>query len=85
MNGDFVVDGSEAQHVELILKSEQGQWKENPELGANLHKAKSGVIDRFLNRDIRVQLEADGFVLNDLTITPTGIEVIGNYDTTANT
>lgn len=84
-NGDFVVDSSEAQHVELILKSEQGQWKEHPELGANLHKAQSGVIDRFLNRDIRVQLEADGFGLSELNITETGIEVTGNYGTDTNT
>lgn len=84
-NGDFVLGESDFQHLELILKSEQGQWKEHPELGANLHKAQSGVIDRFLNRDIRVQLEADGFALDELNITEMGIEVTGKYDTDTNT
>lgn len=84
-NGDFSISDSEAQHIELILQSSQGQWKESPEMGANLHKAQSGVIDRFLNRDIRVQLEADGVEINDLIITEKGIEVIGNYGTNTDT
>ncbi|OXA83668.1 hypothetical protein [Flavobacterium columnare] len=82
-NGDFFVANSDQQHLELILNSQQGEWKENPDLGVNLIKSQSGLIDRFLKRNIKVQLEADGFDIEILNIGTTGIELKGQYGNTS--
>ncbi len=78
-NGDFAVGESKSQSVEMLLISEQGEWKEHPEAGCGIASVKNGVIDRFLDRRIRVQLEADGFGVGKLAITEQGIELNGNY------
>ena len=76
-NGDFVIGNSDSQAVELLLISKQGEWKQNPEAGCNIGAAINGVIDRFLERNVRVQLESDNFKIDKLAITETGIELIG--------
>ena len=78
-NGDFVIGDSQEQNVELMLMSKQGEFKLNPEAGCNILSAKNGVIGRLLDREIRIQLEADGFQLENLTITEKGIDVSGTY------
>ena len=80
LNGDFFVGDSQNQSVELLLKSMQGEWKEYPEAGCGLLKTQNGVIDRFFQRNISVQLEADGFIIEKLTINEKGIELKGNYE-----
>ena len=78
-NGDFEVDNSQAQSVEILLISSQGEWKEYPEAGADIISAKNGMIDRFMDRKIRVQLEADGFKIQELNINEKGINLNGEY------
>lgn len=78
-NGDFKISDSQSQNVELILYSKQGEWKQNPAVGCDILKAKNGVIDRFLDREIRVQLDADRFQLERLSITEKGMEINGEY------
>lgn len=80
INGDFFVGESQNQSVELLLTTMQGEWKEHPEAGCGLSKAQNGVIDRFFQRNIRVQLEADGFAIENLNITEKGIEIKGKYE-----
>lgn len=79
-NGDFVVADSQNQSIELLLSSAQGEWKESPLTGANLHKAQNGKIDRDLYRHINVQLKADGFKPTKLQITENGINLQGSYE-----
>ncbi|EKB58400.1 hypothetical protein [Bergeyella zoohelcum] len=79
-NGDFIVSDSQNQSIELLLSSAQGEWKESPLTGANLHKAKHGKIDRDLYRHIGVQLKADGFNATKLQITTNGIDLQGSYE-----
>lgn len=79
INGDFVVSDSAGQCVQLILISKQGEWKEFPQVGCDIEQAKNGVIGRFLERDIRVQLEADGFSVEKLRVTEKGVELKGDY------
>lgn len=59
-NGDFVVGESEEQHIEAILWSEKGHWKETPFLGVGISKAinSSNQIGS-VERDILLQLELD--------------------------
>lgn len=78
-NGDFKISDSQSQNVELILYSKQGEWKQHPSVGCDILQAKNGSIDRFLDREIRVQLDADGFQLERLSITEKGMEINGEY------
>ena len=77
--GDFVTNESTAQHVEMLLLSKQGEWKESPITGCNIQQAQNGTITRTLDRHIRIQLEADGFSAETLQITEKGINVKGKY------
>lgn len=74
-NGDWQEGDSHHQHIELLLTSLPGQWKENPETGVGLSLSQNGVIDGFIKRTIAVQLEADGFKLDHLQITEKGISI----------
>lgn len=78
-NGDFVIGNSEERHVEHLLISKQGEWKNSPLTGCNIQTAKNGSITRMLDRHIRIQLEADGFNLDTMKISEKGIQITGNY------
>lgn len=78
-NGDFVIGDSQEQSVELLLLAKQGEFKATPEAGCDILSAKNGTIDRFLDREIRVQLDADGFELDKMSLTEKGIEISGKY------
>ena len=72
-NGDWQSGDSHHQHIELLLTSLPGEWKENPETGVGLSLSQKGLIDGFIKRTIAVQLEADGFKLDHLQIMEKGI------------
>jgi hypothetical protein len=59
-DGDFLIGESEEQHLEAILWSEKGHWKETPFLGVGISKAinSSNQIGD-IERDILLQLELD--------------------------
>ncbi len=71
--GDWLVGSSDQQHIQLLLTSMPGEWKENPETGVALALSQHGGIDGFIKRTIAVQLEADGFKLDNLQITENGL------------
>lgn len=73
--GDWLVGDSNDQHIQLLLTSMPGEWKENPEVGVGLSLSQHGAIDGFIKRNIAVQLEADGFKLENLQITDKGISI----------
>lgn len=79
IGGDFALGESTAQHLEMLLLSKQGEWKESPLTGCNIQQAKNGTITRSLDRHIRIQLEADGFTADTLQLTEKGINVKGKY------
>lgn len=79
-NGDFVMGNASNQHIKLLLLSFQGEWKSSPLIGCNIKNAINGVIDRMLDRHIRIQLEADGFDLEEMNLSPKGIQIKGQYN-----
>ncbi|MCB2379792.1 hypothetical protein LGH70_19505 [Hymenobacter sp. BT635] len=70
--GDFVLGESEAQHVDLLLQSRQGDWRENPLVGVGIArylKAPYGPAQAaVLGREISVQLERDGLQVLELDV-----------------
>lgn len=58
--GDFVIESSEEQHIEAILRSEKGHWKESPTMGVGIVSEvnSTGRIEN-LEREIMLQLKVD--------------------------
>jgi hypothetical protein len=79
-SGDFVIGDSTEQNVELLFISTPGEWKEHIEAGISIERASNGNIDRFIDRTIRVQMEADGYEIAKLKISEIGITIDGSYE-----
>jgi len=81
-NGDFVVGLSDEQHVGLLMVSAKGSYREAPAIGVDLTKwiGKQNNNISGLEREIMVQLEADGYKVTELKIDEQG-EFILNYET----
>jgi len=79
-NGDLFVGQSTEQHLELLIATHPGEWKAHLQTGIGIEKAQKGVIDRFLDTQIRDQLKGDGFKLQRLNIKTEGISVEGTYE-----
>jgi hypothetical protein len=70
-NGDFVIEQSDPQHIELIIDSHIGSWKQYPLCGVGIENfTKSSGQSLALKRTISVQLEADGYSGVDVTVNP---------------
>ncbi|PCI11862.1 MAG: hypothetical protein COB73_00725 [Flavobacteriaceae bacterium] len=66
-NGDFKTGDSLDQEVGLIIRTNPGEWKEDPIMGAGLiRKIKANVKDEEIEQIIRIQLARDGKNYNDL-------------------
>ncbi|MCH4824302.1 hypothetical protein ML462_14090 [Gramella lutea] len=60
-SGDFAIGESEMQEVEMILSTNQGEWKEHPVTGANLvTQIRTTNNDARLERMLRIQMKLDG-------------------------
>lgn len=59
--GDFSMGESLLQEVGLILQSQQGNWKSDPLVGANMVELIKGKHNRTaVEKRIKIQLERDG-------------------------
>ena len=63
--GDFAAGESDAQHVELLMQTNQGEWRQDPVTGIGLSRfvqAPYGPAQAAqLSRTITIQLERDGY------------------------
>lgn len=68
--GDFATGDSDDQHVELLLMTTPGQWKESPLVGIGLQKNKNKQTTSIsqIKREITVGLAADGYKVTTLTM-----------------
>ena len=68
--GDFAITESTQQHQKLILETEKGEWRESPAVGVGIN---SMLLDEAPAGDIileiQQQVEADGQVISQLTVT----------------
>lgn len=68
-NGDFVIGDSEAQHVELILLANKGDFRQFPFLGVGLKKyINSPGAGNELGREVGIQLELDGYKVGEVDL-----------------
>jgi len=80
-NGDFVIGLSDEQHVADIIYSSPNWWKEFPQVGVNIqmYLSGSGIGDE-LNRNLKLQLIADGYTVGKASITQLNEELILDTD-----
>lgn len=74
-NGDPVVGDAEQQQIELLLKSNPGDWKLNPTVGVGLINYMNSTDVGKLPILIKKQLEMDGFKVKDIKLTGSVITV----------
>ena len=68
-NGDFVISDSDQNHVINILKAYTGGFKQFPLVGVGIdyYLASSGT-QQVIKRNITVQLESDGYKVNEVEV-----------------
>jgi hypothetical protein len=69
LNGDFMVEDSDKNHIQLIIRTYLGAWKEFPLVGCGIdyYIASSGQ-ESILKRNINVQLTADNYRVLTITV-----------------
>jgi len=75
-DGDFIVGGADLHHVEAILVSVPGSFKQSPLLGANVRGLLNGKLDVAARRDIRLQMASDDYKAKNLSIDSEGTMVV---------
>lgn len=60
-DGDFVVGDSQEQEVAAIIRANQGEYKNDPVIGAGLYRMiQSNATDADVKAKIKLHLERDG-------------------------
>lgn len=72
---DFVLGGSDGQHMEMLFELEPGELKENPMTGIGIQRRLNGSIDGEFRKEVRLQLEADGYEVGILNFLESTIEI----------
>jgi hypothetical protein len=80
-NGDLAVGVANEQHMELLLVTQKGAWKENPLVGVGLDNY---LLDNDVSgmlAEVRAQWQNDGVILERLFFDEVNkkIEFDGNY------
>lgn len=75
-DGDFVVEESDQQHIDDILVSGKGNWREWPTIGVEISRylnSTGQITNRVgLLRKMRLNLEFDNFQINQLQFVRVG-------------
>ena len=66
-NGDLKVANNDYGHIQNILKSSFGFYNRTPSIGANLNKLQNGFWTPEFKRSLTVQLEMDGYEVEELS------------------
>ena len=62
LGGDFKIDESDAQHVEHIVFTDKGQFRQFPLLGVGIGRLLNGSPNRIeIQQQIKLNLESDGY------------------------
>lgn len=71
-NGDFVVGDSGKQDIQSIINAFPGWWKQYPTIGVGMANYLNSVgKTQEIQRNIRLNLESDAFIVSTLVVEPT--------------
>lgn len=78
LTGDFLIGDSDAQHVQDIINSWAGWWKEFPTLGVGVKRylGKPGGV-QVLKRTIKIHLKSDGYRTDNIIIKGNEVFITG--------
>lgn len=68
VDGDFVVNVSDNQHVEHLLKAMPGEYKQYPLIGVGLTQMLKGKLTADIKRSINLGLADDGYIAREISI-----------------
>jgi len=69
LDGDFIIDYSDNTHIQNIIESFPGYWKEFPSIGVGImYYLNSSGKQQELNNEISRQIKQDGYSINVLEI-----------------
>ena len=72
-NGDLVLGASEEQEISLILRTNQGDWRQSPLTGFGVGKRTRNEVNRSeFERELDTQLRLDGFDDTQVRLTEQG-------------
>jgi len=81
-NGDLLIGNSALQHLDLLLQSNKGDWKEYPLVGVDLNKSINSTMSLqntdAITKQIKLQMEMDGFTGVKINGTIKDIEIFAN-------
>lgn len=83
LTGDFKIDFSDEQHIRDIIESFKGCWKESPNVGVGIKQYQNSAgKDQEIEREIKLQLQADGYNTNNVRVETTvdGINIFPNAE-----
>jgi hypothetical protein len=71
-NGDFVIGLSDEDHMQDLIESFVGWWKEYPAVGVGIkqYQASAGQ-EQVIERNIKLQLQGDGYDIAIVRVTST--------------
>jgi hypothetical protein len=72
-NGDFNTAVANDEHVKAILYSEEGDWKQFPNLGIGIQKYLNGELPNNITSTIKSQLQLDNFAVDSIKLEKIGI------------
>lgn len=75
-NGDFVIGDTDKQNQDVLLVSEKGSFKENPDVGVGLFSFLEAENPIDMMSEIRRQFTNDGMTINQLQYTSDGKLII---------
>jgi phage baseplate assembly protein W len=75
INEDLLIGLSDDQHIEDILITYPGEYKQSPLCGVNIRRALNGSIDGSIRRDVRLNLEGDGYQVDSVTFTEEELKI----------
>ncbi len=76
VDGDFVIENADVEHVEDIFQASLGHWKEFPLIGISIdsYRNSSGMTNE-LARVAKLQLESDNYQVDQLQAVVNGDDV----------
>ncbi|MDR2472138.1 MAG: hypothetical protein LBD53_01060 [Tannerella sp.] len=80
VGGDFAVGESSAQHQELLLLSNKGEWKENPMRGVGVIRFVETGDKTGLAREIASEFSRDGMKIAKIEINIPDVEIDAEYE-----
>lgn len=80
VNGDFVIEESTQQHQLLLLMSNKGEWKQNPDRCVGVSNYIENKDNGAVSREIHTEFARDGMKITSIKVDNQNIEVEAEYE-----